>query len=60
MEIRSTEEKNQGDPTAMAIYAMAIIPLILMIVDTTHQDDFSTKTAAYADDFKAVGKITQL
>ena len=31
-----------------------------MIVDITHQDDSSTKTAAYADDFTAAGKITQL
>ena len=43
----------------MAIYAIAIIPLILMIVDISHQDDSSTKTAAYADDLTA-GKITQL
>ena len=59
-EIQSTEGKTQGDPTAMAIYAMAIIPLILMIVDITHQNDLSTKTTAYADDFIASGKITQL
>ena len=44
----------------MAIYAIAIILLILMIVDITHQDDSSMKTAAYADDFTAAGKITQL
>ena len=31
-----------------------------MIVDITHQDDSSTKTAAYADDFTTSGKITQL
>ena len=43
----------------MAIYATARIPLILMIVDISHQDDSSTKTAAYADDLTA-GKITQL
>ena len=43
----------------MAIYAIVIIPLILMLVDITHQDDLSTKTAAYADDFTAADKITQ-
>ena len=59
-EIQSTEGTAQGDPTAMAIYGIAIIPLILMIVDIKHQDDSSTKTAAYADDFTAAGKITQL
>ena len=59
-EIRSTEGTTQGDPTAMAIYAIAIIPLILMLVDISHYDDPSTKTAAYADDFTAAGKVVQL
>ena len=60
MEIRSIEGKTQGDPTAMAIYAIAIIPLILMIVDISQQDDSATKTVTYEDDFTAAGKITQL
>ena len=59
-EIRSTEGKIQDDPTAMAIYAKAIIPLIFIIVNITHQDDSSTKTAGYTNDFKAADKITQL
>ena len=58
--IQSTEGITQGDPTAMAIYAIAIIPLFLMLANITHLDDFSTKTAAYADDFTAAGKSTQL
>ena len=37
--IRSTEGTFQGDPTPMAIYTIAIIPLILMLVDITHHDD---------------------
>ena len=59
-EIRSTEGTTQDDPITIAIYAKAIIPLILLIVDISHQDDSSTKTAAYADDLTAAGKITQL
>ena len=31
-----------------------------MILDIIHQDDSSTKTAAYADDFTIADKITQL
>ena len=58
--IHYTEGTPQVDPTPIAVYVIAIIPLILMIVDITHQDDSSTKTAAYADDFTAAGKITQL
>ena len=60
MKIRSTEGSTQGDPTSMVVHAIAIIQLILMIVDITHQDNSSTKTAVYTDDFTAVGKITQL
>ena len=60
-EIKSTEGSTQGDSTAMAAYAaIATIPLILMIADITYQGDSSTKTATYADDFTAAGKITQL
>ena len=44
----------------MAVYAIAIIPMILMIVDITSKIDDSTKTAAYADDVTAAGKIIQL
>ena len=59
-EIRSCEGTTQGDPIAMAVYAIAIIPMILMIVDITSKTDDSTKTAAYADDVTAAGKIIQL
>ena len=59
-EIRSCDETTQGGPIAMAVYAIAIIPMILMIVDITSKIDDSTKTAAYADDVTAAGKIIQL
>ena len=47
-EIQSMEVTTQDDPTAMAIYAMAIIPLILMVVAESNQVDNTTKTAAYS------------
>ena len=59
-EIKSTEGTTQGDPIAMAVYAIATIPLILMIVEITCHADNTTKTAAYADDITAAGKIIQL
>ena len=59
-EIRSCEGATQGDPIAMAVYTIAIIPMILMIVDITSKIDDSTKTAAYADNVTAAGKIVQL
>ena len=59
-EIKSTEGTAQWYPIAMAVYAIAIIPLILMIVEITSHADNITKTAAYADDITAAGKIIQL
>ena len=50
----------QGDPTAMAIHAIAIIPLTLMLVAEANQVDNTTKTAAYADDLTAAGTIMRL
>ena len=44
----------------MAVYAIAIIPMILMIVDITSKIDDSTKTASFADDVTAARKIIQL
>ena len=41
-EIQSSEGTTQGGPAAVAIYAIAIIPNILMIVVITCQDDSST------------------
>ena len=59
-EIRSCEGTTQSDPIAMTLYAIAIIPMILMIVDITSKIDDSTKAPAYADDLTAARKIVQL
>ena len=59
-EIRSCEGTTQGDPIAMVVYAIRIIPMIPMMVDITSKIDDSTKTVAYADDVTAAGKIIQL
>ena len=50
----------QGDPTAVAIYSIAILPLILMLVAEANQVDNTTKTAAYSDDLIAAGTIMYL
>ena len=59
-EIRSCEGTIQVDPITLAVYAIAIIPMILMTVDITSKIDDSTKSAAYVDDVTAAGKIIQL
>ena len=57
----SAEGTTQGDPVAMPIYAIATIPLILMIVAITEKLPGSkTKTEAYADDLSAAGTLKNL
>ena len=38
------ERVTQGDPTTMAIYAIAIIPLVLLLVAKANQVGSTTKT----------------
>ena len=60
-ELKSCEGTTQGDPAAMAIYAIGIIPLLLMLVDQAEQlPGKKTKSVAYADDFTGAGSIKNL
>ena len=60
-ELKSSEGTTQGYPIAMAIYAIAIIPLMLMVLDVSDKlPDKRTKMTAYADDFSAGGSIINL
>ena len=50
-----------GDLAAMAVYAITIIPLLLMLVDQAeHLPGKRTKSIAYADGFTGAGSITNL
>ena len=59
-EIQSMEGTTQGDPTAIALYAIAIISLVLVLVAQANQVDNITKIAAYADVLTAVATIIYL
>ena len=59
-EIKSREGTTQGDPVAMATYAIATIPLILMLLEFSEKEHLSTKSAAYADDITAAGNLRAL
>ena len=60
-ELKSSEGTTQGDPIAMAVYAIAIIPLILMIIEAMcKMPEKNSKTVAYADDFSAAGTLKNL
>ena len=54
------EGTTQCDPAAMVIYAIAIIPLILMLVEIRMQDNNHTKTTEYADNLTGAGPIDQI
>ena len=60
-EIQSSEGTTQDGPVAMPIYALSVIPLMLMILETTNTNTYSdAKMVAYADDFSAAGSISSL
>ncbi|XP_066911371.1 uncharacterized protein [Clytia hemisphaerica] len=59
-ELKSREGTTQGDPVAMATYAIATIPLLLTLVEFSNQENLTTKSAAYADDITAAGTLRGL
>ena len=60
-ELKSCEGTTHGDPAAMPIYATAIIPLMLMLVDEADQlPGKRTKSVVYTYDFTGAGSIINL
>ena len=61
VEITSSGGTTQGDPVAMTVYATAIIPLLLMVIEILHIiPDHQTKTSAFADHFSAAGTVKNI
>ena len=58
MEIPSVEGTTQGDPAAMGMYALSVLPIIKMSLDISHAGFFLQ--AWYADDGTGLGKLLQL
>lgn len=59
-EIISQEGTTQGDPTAMAIYALGIMPLLTQLINTMEEQKYDIKIVAYADDITGAGKLDEL
>eukprot|EP00794_Sanderia_malayensis_P001505 gene1505-biopygen1251 len=56
-EISSCEGTTQGDPLAMPMYAIGIVPLLDLIAENCVNDDNIIKHAAFADDLGGAGKL---
>ena len=59
-EILSNEGTTQGDPTAMAAYAIGVTPLLRLLYDQTRTQNHTLKEVAFADDFTVAGKISEI
>ena len=60
IEILSSEGTTQGDPVAMPIYAIGIIPLMTTIIALVNTSNEQVKHAAFADDLTGAGTINAL
>ena len=53
IELKSSEGTTQGDPIAMALYGLSLLPLTSSLKDHSNQ----VKQVTYADDLTGAGKI---
>ena len=58
--ILSKEGTTQGDPTAMAAYALGVTPLLHFFHEFASSHNHRTKEVAFADDFTISGKISEI
>ena len=56
LEIRSQEGTTQGDPTAMAFYALGMMPFLWKLKSSNNPSDLSS----YADDIQGIAKLLNL
>ena len=57
-ELLSPEDTIQGDPTAMSVYGIALIPFLKHIATCYPERD--PEMVAFADDFTSVGRLSKL
>ena len=58
--ILSKEGTTQGDPTAMAAYAIGVTPLLHFFHNFILSNVHHTKEVAFSDDFTIAGKISEI
>ena len=60
--LKSLEGTTQGDPAAMAIYALGIRPLLVWLSNLSKEktEKFPSRQVVFADDLKGVGSLENL
>ena len=59
-EIVSSDEKTQGDPTAMGAYVFGILPLIKFLLQFINLSEMNIKRAVFADGFSIAGSLNSI
>ena len=59
-ELKSREGTTQGDPTAMAAYALGVTTLIQFLIEFININEHHSKEVAFADDFTVAGKVKEI
>ena len=59
-ELKSREGTTQGDPTAMAAYALGVTPLIQFLIEFININEHHSKEVAFADNFTVAGKVKEI
>ena len=59
-EILSSEGTTQGDPTAMGVYALGILPLIRFLLKFSDLNEMNGKEVVFTDDFSIAGSLNSI
>ena len=59
-EIVSSDEKTQGDPTAMGAYVFGILPLTKFLLQFINLSEMNIKRAVFADGFSIAGSLNSI